>query len=202
MARSSVVPVRNGRFFGIGQADLMIDEKILVWKFNRGSKDALRRLYEKYKDDLLGLAVTLLRDRAEAEDVVHDVFVSFARTAGGFTLSGTLKGYLSTCVANCARDRNRLKSRLDVGLDAAADVGADSDDPAEYAIGSEEAGQLQQMLDCLPYEQREIIVLHLHQEMRFREIAEALGVSINTVQSRYRYGLKKLRSILNSTVTK
>ncbi len=180
----------------------MIDEKILVWKFNRGSKDALRRLYEKYKDDLLGLAVTLLRDRAEAEDVVHDVFVSFARTAGGFTLSRTLKGYLSTCVANCARDRNRLKSRLDVGLDAAEDIGADSDDPVEYAVGSEEAGRLQQMLDCLPYDQREIIVLHLHQEMRFREIAEALGVSINTVQSRYRYGLEKLRSILNSTVTK
>ncbi|MHC4355133.1 MAG: RNA polymerase sigma factor [Planctomycetota bacterium] len=180
----------------------MIDEKILVWKFNRGSKNALRRLYEKYKDDLLGLAVTLLRDRSLAEDVVHDVFVSFARTAGGFTLSGTLKGYLSTCVANCARDKNRLKSRLDVGLDAAEDMGNDSDDPVEYAVGSEEARRLQEVLGRLPYEQSEIIVLHLHQEMRFREIAEALGISINTVQSRYRYGLEKLRSILNSTVTK
>ena len=180
----------------------MIDEKILVWKFNRGSKDALRRLYEKYKDDLLGLAVTLLRDSELAEDDVHDVFVSFARTAGGFTLSGTLKGYLSTCVANCARDKNRLKSRLDVGLDAAEDVRTDSDDPVLYAVGSEQAGRLQEVLGRLPYEQREIIVLHLHQEMRFREIAQALGISINTVQSRYRYGLEKLRSILNSTVTK
>jgi len=180
----------------------MIDEKILVWKFNRGSKDALRRLYEKYKDDLLGLAVTLLRDRSLAEDVVHDVFVSFARMAGGFTLSGTLRGYLSTCVANCARDRNRLKSRLDVGLEAAEDVGTDSDDPIEYAADSEEAQRLQEVLERLPYEQREIIVLHLHQQMRFREIAEALGISINTVQSRYRYGLEKLRSILNSAVTK
>lgn len=180
----------------------MIDEKILIWKFNRGGKDALRRLYEKYKDDLLGLAVTLLRDRSLAEDVVHDVFVSFARTAGSFTLSGTLKGYLSTCVANCARDRNRLRSRLDVGLDVAEEVGAESDDPVEYAAGAEEAGRLQDVLWRLPYEQREIIVLRLHQEMRFREIAEALGVSINTVQSRYRYGLEKLRSIVNSTVTK
>ena len=179
----------------------MIDEKILVWKFNRGSKDALRRIYEKYKDDMLGLAVTLLRDRAEAEDVVHDVFVSFSGTAGRFTLSGTLKGYLSTCVANGARDKNRLKSRLNVGLDAAADLGADSQDPADYADVCEEAERLQQMLDCLPYEQREIIVLHLHQEMRFREISEALSISINTVQSRYRYGLEKLRSILNSMVT-
>lgn len=180
----------------------MIDEKILVWKFNRKSKDALRRIYEKYKDDLLGLAVTLLRDRSLAEDVVHDVFVSFARTAGRFTLSGTLKGYLSICVANCARDRNRLKSRLDVGLDAAEDVGTDSEGPVEYAVGCEQTRRLQQVLGRIPFEQREIIVLHLHQEMRFREIAEALGISINTAQSRYRYGLEKLRSILNGTVTK
>jgi len=180
----------------------MIDDKILVRKFNRGSKEALRQLYEKYKDDLLGLAITLLRNRSLAEDVVHDVFVSFARTAGSFTLTGTLKGYLSTCVANCARDRNRLRSIRDVGLDAAEDVDTDSNDPMEHAVGSEEAGRLQDVLGRLPYEQREIIVLHLHQEMRFCEIAEVLGVSINTVQSRYRYGLEKLRSMLNSTVTK
>ena len=48
----------------------MIDEKILVWKFNNGSKEAFTMLYEKYKDDLLGLAITLLRDRSLAEDVV------------------------------------------------------------------------------------------------------------------------------------
>ncbi|MHC4501435.1 MAG: hypothetical protein ACYS21_20280 [Planctomycetota bacterium] len=48
-------------------------------RFNRGSKDALRRIYEKYKDDLLGLAVTLLRDRSVAEDIVHDVFLIRAK---------------------------------------------------------------------------------------------------------------------------
>ena len=49
----------------------MVEDKILVWKFNRGSKDALRSIYEKYKDDLFGLAVSLLRDRSVAQDVVH-----------------------------------------------------------------------------------------------------------------------------------
>ena len=180
----------------------MVEDKILVWRFNHGSKDALRRIYEKYKDDLLGLAITLLRDRSLAEDVVHDVFVSFAKAVGTFNLSGTLKGYLSTCVANCARDKNRLMSGRDVGLDGAEAVGSNSDGPIEYAIGCEESGRLTDLLARLPYEQREVIVLHLHQGMRFREIAKALGISINTVQSRYRYGLDKLRSILNSVVTK
>ena len=186
----------------IGQVDLMVEDKILVWKFNRGSKDALRRIYEKFKDDLLGLAVTLLRDRSVAEDVVHDVFVSFAQTTGTYRLSGTLKGYLSTCVANAARDKNRLRSTRDTGLDVVEAHGSNSEGPIEYAIGSEESGRLIDLLNHLPYEQREVIVLHLHHGMRFREIAGALDASINTVQSRYRYGLDKLRTIINSVVTK
>jgi RNA polymerase sigma-70 factor (ECF subfamily) len=180
----------------------MVEDRILVWKFNRGSKDALRRIYEKYKDDLLGLAITLLRDRSVAEDVVHDVFVSFAQTTGTYHLSGILKGYLSTCVANRARDRNRLSSGRDAGLDVVEGLGSNPDGPMEHAMGSEESGRLIDLLNRIPYEQREVIVLHLHHGMRFREIAGALDISINTVQSRYRYGLDKLRTILNSVVTK
>jgi RNA polymerase sigma factor (sigma-70 family) len=180
----------------------MIEDKILVWKFNRGSKDAFRRIYEKYKDDLLGLAITLLRDRSIAEDVVHDVFISFAATTGSFCLTGTLKSFLSTCVANCARDRNRLKVGLNVEQDLIETIDTVSDGPLENAIDSEESVRLQELLGRLPYDQREVIVLHLHQEMRFREIAKGLGVSINTIQSRYRYGLQKLRQILYDTVTK
>jgi len=180
----------------------MVEDKILVWKFNRGSKDALRRIYAKYKDDLLGLAITLLRDRSLAEDVVHDVFVSFAGTVGTFHLSGTLKGYLSTCVANSARDRNRLRPGWNAGPDIIEAAGSDLEGPMEQVIGREESDELQSLLDQLVYEQREVIVLHLHHEMRFREIAKSLGISINTVQSRYRYGLNKLRSIFHSVVTK
>jgi len=178
-----------------------VEDRILVWKFNRGSKEALRRIYEKYKDDLLGLAVCLLRDRSAAEDLVHDVFVSFAQTTGTFHLSGTLKGYLSTCVANGARDRNRLKSGRNTGLDAAEGLSCESDGPAEYVMGCEQSCRMEDLLLRLPYEQREVIVLHLHNEMRFRQIGKLLGVSINTVQSRYRYGLNKLRTMLKAEVT-
>ena len=180
----------------------MIEDKILVWKFNRGSKDAFRRIYEKYKDNLLGLAVTLLRDKSIAEDIVHDVFVTFAGTVGAFNLSGTLKGYLSTCVANCARDRNRLKVGQNVSADYIEAMNTAFDGPPEYVADFEQSSRLMDLFAQLPCEQREVIVLHLHQEMRFREIAEATGLSINTVQSRYRYGLEKLRTILNNTVQK
>jgi DNA-directed RNA polymerase specialized sigma24 family protein len=56
----------------------MVEDRLLIWKFKRGSQEALRRLYEKYKNDLLKLAVALLNDTNAADDVVQDVFVNFA----------------------------------------------------------------------------------------------------------------------------
>lgn len=100
----------------------MLEDKILIFRFNRGSREALRRIYIKYKNDLLGLAVALLNDVSSAEDVVHDVFVSFSQSVGTFNLTGSLKSYLSTCVANRARDRNRKKYQSDSTLETAEKI--------------------------------------------------------------------------------
>ena len=178
----------------------MLEDRIFVFRFNRGSKDALHRIYEKYKDDLLGLAVALLNDVSLAEDVVHDVFVSFAQSVGTFNLTGSLKSYLSTCVANRARDRNRNMYRPDSNLEAADELSSDTVGSEQSAICNEESQLLIDLLSRLPYDQCEVIVLHLHHNLKFRRIAKLQGASINTIQSRYRYGLDKLRSMLNGEV--
>ncbi|MHC4621504.1 MAG: RNA polymerase sigma factor, partial [Planctomycetota bacterium] len=85
----------------------MIEDEVLKWKFKCGSRDALRRIYEKYQDYLLTLAMALSNDVNAAEDVLHDVFVSFAESAESFKLRGSLKNYLATSVVNRARDRIR-----------------------------------------------------------------------------------------------
>ena len=56
----------------------MVEDRLLIWKFKLGNRDALCRLYEKYKNDLLKLAVSLVNDVSTAEDVVQDVFVNSA----------------------------------------------------------------------------------------------------------------------------
>ena len=176
----------------------MLDDRLLVWKFNRGETDALRRIYGKYRDDLLKVAAALLNDRDGVEDVVHDVFVSFAQAVGKFRLSGSLKGYLSICVANCARDRNRaIQRQRTPGLGEAEPTRPAKDRPEDSAVRAELSEQLGRAMAWLPYEQREVIVLHLQSKMKFRQIARSQGVSVNTVLSRYRYGLDKLRSILD-----
>jgi len=175
---------------------------LLKWKFKCGSKDALRRIYEKYLDYLLTLTMALLNNASSAEDVVHDVFVSFAKSAEEFKLSGSLKYYLATAVCNRARDQIRAKKRQPARLDESDPVISSSDDPEQSVIYSEESQRLNEAVAQLPQQQREVVVLHLKGEMKFREIAKLQGESINTILGRYRYGLNKLRSILNGEVEK
>jgi hypothetical protein len=74
----------------------MLEDRFLVWRFNRGEPSALCEIYEKYRAPLLKVGAALLNDRSGAEDVLDDVFVEFARTSGRFRLTGSLKGYLSS----------------------------------------------------------------------------------------------------------
>jgi len=181
----------------------MLKDKLLIRRFNRGESDALRRIYEKYRDDLLKVAAALLNDRSDVEDVLHDVFVSFAQTVGNFQLSGSLKGYLSICIANLARDKNRGTQRQrTVGLNNAGPIRSGITGPEHSAMRSELSQQLDYAMAQLAYEQRETIILHLQSKMRFRQIAKSKGISVNTVLSRYRYGLGKLRSILDGEFKK
>ena len=176
----------------------MLEDKLLVLKCRHGSKDAMCRIYVKYKDYLLTLAKGLLGDRTMAEDVVHDVFVAFARSARHFQLTGSLRGYLATCVSNLARDKIRQRTRQAEALDSVNPIISNSDDPERCAIEKEQLMRLRQAISQIPYEQREAVLLHLKGGMRLREIAQLRGVSISTIHGRYRYGLDKLRSLLNT----
>ena len=84
-------------------------------------------------------------------------------------------------------------------MDAAEKISSDLIDPGQSAIRNEESRQLINLLSKLPYDQSEVIVLHLHHGLKFWQIAKLQNVSINTIQSRYRYGLDKLRSILKDS---
>lgn len=180
----------------------MLEDRFLRCRFNRGDREVLRRIYEKYKDGLLTLATALTNDASLAEDVVHEAFANFIASCGRSRLTKSLKGYLATCVANSARDMVRLGQRhRGIGL-REGHVALGPRGPDSCAILSEELHMLNCCLARLPYEQREVISLHLFGGMKFRVIAGVQDVSINTVQGRYRYGLKKLRSILNGQIKK
>jgi RNA polymerase sigma factor (sigma-70 family) len=180
-----------------------MEDKLLVFQCKRGSREALTRIYEKYKADLLLLAMGLLNDKTAAEDVVHDVFLSFVRGLDGFRLTGSLKGYLLTCAANHARNWNKAERVRLRGADPTPDPGAQSiEGPLEALACNEQLERLGGALADLPFEQREALMLHLHGQMTFQAIARARQISTNTAKSRYRYGIDKLRSILNGRISR
>ncbi len=179
-----------------------MEDRLLIRRFNLGDTAALRRIYEKYRSELLGVARALLNETGAVEDVLHDVFVDFSSQSGRFELRGSLKGYLAICVANRARNVNRQNRQHSVEQVAESGPGALlQPDPLETAGDREERSVVACALAKLPQEQRQVIVLHVLGSMRFREIAHQSGESINTVQSRYRYGLRKLQSLLDGQVS-
>ncbi|MHC4166912.1 MAG: RNA polymerase sigma factor [Planctomycetota bacterium] len=180
----------------------MLEDKLLIWKFKRGSNAALERIYEKYELFLITVATALSNNLDVAEDVVHDFFVSFVASADKLKINGNLKAYMAICVANLARDRLRRKQREPAGLGNDLEIASTAAEPVQAAIRREESLKLYRAISQLPYEQKEAIVLHLHGSMKFTQIAELRGASVNTVRSQYRYGISKLRSLLNGEVTR
>jgi len=180
----------------------MLADRYLIWRFKRGSAAAFEQIYMRSKNDLLKLAVVLLGDVHAAEDIVHDVFVQLAQTRDRLQTTGNLQGLLATSVANRARNYRRDAYRYRQGVARQAGAGSsESCGPDHWVTLSEQLRLLSEAMQQLPYEQREAVGLHLGAGLTFPEIARLQDVSVNTVQGRCRYGLEKLRSLLNSEAT-
>jgi RNA polymerase sigma-70 factor (ECF subfamily) len=180
----------------------MIEDRLLIRRCKHGCRASFQRIYEKYEGDLRTLAANLLDDRAAAEDVVHDVFISLLQIVERFELRSSLAGYLKTSIANKARDYRRKKRPQTVAVNDAELVVSNDNGPVERIVQSELSRKLDAAMSRLPYEQREVIVLYLHGQMKFKTIAKLQKVSTKTAHTRYHAGLEKLRLTLNSELRK
>jgi RNA polymerase sigma-70 factor (ECF subfamily) len=175
-------------------------DRELVWRLKKGDKDALRILYVENKDFLLTLANALLHDSALAEDVLHDVFVKFTRNISTFNLTGSLKAYLAACAVNESRTILRKRKIHARTADFATEPAAkESACPVE---SGETAEHLRLHLASLPDDQREAVVLHVKADLKFRDIARIQQTTLSTAKARYRYGIDKLRVLLNGEIEK
>lgn len=173
-----------------------MSERRLIRRLKQGDTEALREIYLAHKDGLLTLAYSLVHDMNTAEDILHDVFVSFAGAAGALKLRTSLRRYLTAGVLNRARDgfrRNKVRAER---MEANGSVESTSADPEDAAVLAEETRRLTAALAKLPTEQREVVTLRLNAGLRFKEIARLQETSVPTVQARYRYGIEKLRALV------
>jgi RNA polymerase sigma-70 factor (ECF subfamily) len=149
------------------------------------------RLYDEYGSALYRYAAMILADTAAAEDAVQQVFAALLRL-GARAAAGKDVHYLRRAVRNeCYSILRRRKTRTAVGLEPILEARVGADPEPEMRLAIERA------LHTLPAEQREVVHLHAFEGLTFQEIADACGESINTVASRYRYALAKLKDVLS-----
>jgi len=116
---------------------------------------------------------------------VQDVFIAFAQSSGRFRLRGSLKGYLAACTTNRCRDQIRARKRQPLSLNEDAPVQSEFGTPDKRMISDEQSRQVADAMAQLPYEQREVIALHLNAALKLRHIAGLQNVSVSTVKGRY-----------------
>lgn len=187
----SLAPVTGGSLPGLSAQNNMPPEH-QRW---------LAEAYDRMIGRLWRYALAILADRALAEDAIQQAFVKLAsRAAGGPILS--MDSYLFIAVRNEAFRllRSRRQQRRNMSVAGNTRESAAHDlwlDPLPGVLMEEEMRrQVQAAMEQLPADQREVVHLRIWENQTFKQIAEQLGISLNTAASRYRYAIDKLGRLL------
>jgi RNA polymerase sigma-70 factor (ECF subfamily) len=168
-----------------------------------GDASALSALYDHHAAGVLGICLRILRDRAEAEEVLGDVFLEVWRRKERYDPSrGGVAAYLVTLARARALDRLRARARRLVREVGAAEdlAGAMATDPSplEGAVARETRRQVLQAMEALSPEQRRTLELTFFDGLSHREVAAALGEPLGTIKARIRRGMLHLKERLQS----
>lgn len=166
-------------------------DRLLV-QVGRGDREAFARLYSLTRGAVYTLALSLLGDTQEAQDVSQDVFVKVWESAPGYRPQGSPMAWLLTVARNLARTRLRQSGRQ-VGLE---DVEWNAIPAAAPDVSPEDRVVLQGALAALDAGERRVILLHAVAGLKHREIAQLLELPLSTVLSKYHRGLKKLKILM------
>jgi RNA polymerase sigma-70 factor (ECF subfamily) len=182
-----------------------LDDTALVDAMTRGDAAAMSPLYDRYAAGLLGLALRITRERADAEEVVVDTFAQAWRDAANFQPGrGSVASWLATIARSRALDLMRSRARRVRLGDAAASeaevepagMGSSFPSPVADVLADERSRHVQQALGNLPESQRTALELAYFQGLSQTEIADQLQEPLGTVKTRMRLGLRKLRELL------
>ena len=170
------------------------EDEVLVLAMAGGDRAALATLYERHASLLLGLALRIVRERREAEDLLHDVFLEAWRTAKDFDpRRGRVRTWLAIRMRSRALDLQKSARVSRNTSDAGLDLLVDDDDAA-----NPDHGRMRRTLAELGTDQRRVLELAYFEGLSCTEIAERVAIPVGTVKSRIAAGMDRLRSGLLS----
>jgi RNA polymerase sigma-70 factor (ECF subfamily) len=181
-------------------------DPVLLDRFARGDKTALDDLFRRYRAVAYRVAHRLLGREADALDAVQDGFIKALTHLDRFRGHSSFKTWLLRIVSNAAMDLGRRRKRDGWNEKIESAFGPDRGAPDDHPPPDAELERadlrrvIETALDRLPAAQRQTFVLHVDGELSYREVADALGISIGTVMSRLFYARQKLKTLLADRV--
>lgn len=186
-------------------------DEVLMLRYQRGDRAAFAHLVRRHKKPLFNFVLRKLRSPSAAEDITQEAFLKVVRSASEFKHEARFATWLYTIARNlCIDHARKARFRQHASLDAPANDApeapplnqrvADQHPSADVdrAVSSSEVGAcIVRALDSLPDDQREVFLLREVANLPFKEIAEVIGTNENTVKSRMRYALERLREALS-----
>ena len=178
---------------------LSLTDASLFLQLQNGETDILAALYDRHAGLVYGIAIKLLGNATDAEDLTQDIFLSLTKNCTYDPQRGSLRTYLRILTRSRGLDRLRTRTRRQQKLrDQALDESSQalSANPMEEASQIERSQEVLEALEQLSNKEREVLRMAYYQGLSQSEIAARLSTAVGTVKSRTRRGLLKLRQAL------
>jgi RNA polymerase sigma-70 factor (ECF subfamily) len=167
----------------------------LLDRFKAGDRGALEQIVSRYQKAIFFFILRMVWDETDAADLSQRTFVNAFRNIRGFDGRSSFKTWLYRIAINVCKNHFRDDPRRrEVNIEGMVFV--DGTNALEHMISEEERRRLSLALNELPEKQRHTIILKVHQELTYKEIAEITGSSEGTAKANFHFGVKKLRKIL------
>ena len=175
-------------------------EKQIIKRIRKGNRDAYGLLVEGYKGPIFNLAYRMMHEYQDADDLAQETFVRAYQALKYFDTRKRFFPWLYAIALNLIR--NHLKKKREFPLPETIGGPAhrawehNTDNPEHALIKDQEIEQLDSLLQKLPLDMREAVVLRFYQELSFEDISEILGISLSSAKMRVYRGLEKLRLLM------
>ena len=184
----------------------VMDDAAMIASYKEGNEEAFATLLDKYKNKVYAKIYLIVKDQFLAEDLLQEVFIKAIDKikSGTYNEEGKFGPWIMRIAHNLAIDNFRKSKRYPTVRAENEDLMFNTLDHAEESIEDLKIKQdthnkLKELIETLPDNQREVLLMRHYAEMSFQEIADATGVSINTALGRMRYALINLRKRMNQS---
>ena len=181
-----------------------IDDAALVNSYISGNEAALETLIKRHQSRIFGFIYSKVGDRDLADDIFQDTFIKVIRTlkSNAYNEEGKFLPWVMRIAHNLIVDHFRHNKKMPLYRETEEfsifSVMTDDSLTIENKLISDQVTKdLRQLVEELPADQKEVLMMRLYQDMSFKEISEATGVSINTALGRMRYAVINLRKVID-----